>query len=115
LQVFFINLKVSQASVIMKADHFSYQVIWSDEDKEHVGLCSEFPSLSWLARSPEEALAGIRRLVSRAVRELRSAGEAAPSPSCNAKSLAASFESLRGSIASQRTAPAKSLIREGRR
>ncbi len=37
---------------------------WSPEDAEHVGLCAEFPSLSWLAPTPEEALSGIRKVVS---------------------------------------------------
>ena len=44
-------------------DHYTYRITWSAEDGEHVGLCAEFPSLSWLAPTPDEALAGIRRLV----------------------------------------------------
>jgi hypothetical protein len=44
-------------------DEYHYRVIWSPEDDEHVGLCSEFPSLSWLAPTPEGALVGIRRLI----------------------------------------------------
>ena len=36
-----------------RADQFTYRVTWSAEDSEHVGLCAEFPSLSWLARTPE--------------------------------------------------------------
>ena len=43
--------------------HYTYRVTWSPDDQEHVGLCAEFPSLSWLAASPEDALAGIRTLV----------------------------------------------------
>ena len=45
-------------------EQFSYHVIWSEEDQEYVGLCDEFPSLSWLDESSELALNGIRRLVS---------------------------------------------------
>ena len=30
----------------MTQDHFTYRVTWSPEDREHVGLCAEFPSLS---------------------------------------------------------------------
>ncbi len=63
-----------------KADHFTYRVTWSAEDNEHVGLCAEFPSLSWLARTPEEALAGIRRVVHAAVKDMESAGEPVPVP-----------------------------------
>lgn len=32
-----------------------YRVTWSEEDQEYVGLCAEFPSLSWLAESQEAA------------------------------------------------------------
>jgi len=45
-----------------------------------VGLCTEFPSLSWLARTPEDALAGIRKMVKSVVREMRASGEAVPLP-----------------------------------
>ncbi|MDQ5918495.1 MAG: hypothetical protein QG660_1608, partial [Pseudomonadota bacterium] len=33
----------------MSVDHYTYRVTWSAEDGEHVGLCAEFPSLSWRA------------------------------------------------------------------
>ena len=44
-------------------DHYTYRVTWSEEDGEYVGLCVEFPSLSWLSPTPEEAFSGIRRVV----------------------------------------------------
>ena len=47
----------------MASNEYHYRVIWSPEDAEHVGLCSEFPSLSWLAPAPEAALTGIRKLI----------------------------------------------------
>ena len=37
-------------------DHYTYRVTWSPEDDQHVGLCAEFPSLSWLAPTPAKAL-----------------------------------------------------------
>ena len=61
-------------------DHFTYRVTWSAEDDEHVGLCAEFPSLSWLAGTPESALEGIRALVWGTVREMEQAGEPVPTP-----------------------------------
>lgn len=64
----------------MNADHYTYRVTWSAEDNEHVGLCAEFSSLSWLSKSPEAALRGIRRVVSEAVADLQSAGETIPTP-----------------------------------
>ena len=53
---------------------------WSPEDQEHVGLCTEFPSLSWLAASPEEALSGIRQLVSDTLDDIRSNHDPVPQP-----------------------------------
>jgi|LWDU01.1.fsa_nt_gi hypothetical protein len=50
-------------------DHYTYRVTWSDEDQEHIGLCTEFPSLSWLATTPETALRGIRKVVAEVVAE----------------------------------------------
>jgi predicted RNase H-like HicB family nuclease len=47
----------------MENDRYTYRVIWLEEDGEYVGLCVEFPSLSWLAGEPEEALRGIRQVV----------------------------------------------------
>lgn len=64
----------------MTQDHFTYRVTWSPEDGEHVGLCAEFPSLSWLDATPDGALGGIRRLVADVVREMTSNGEAVPEP-----------------------------------
>ena len=59
-------------------NHYTYRVTWSPEDSEHVGLCAEFPSLSWLAPTPEKALSGIRRVVSEIVVDMQAAGEAIP-------------------------------------
>ena len=61
-------------------DRYTYRVTWSEEDGEHVGLCAEFPSLSWLDSTPEKALAGIRKLVKGVSRDMASAGENAPEP-----------------------------------
>src|SRR6266702_1587496 len=35
----------------LKTDRYTYRVSWSPEDEEHVALCAEFPSLSWLLQS----------------------------------------------------------------
>jgi len=64
----------------MKNDHYTYRVTWSPEDNEHVGLCAEFPSLSWLAASPDAALAGIRDAVAHVVLDMQTSGEIAPVP-----------------------------------
>lgn len=64
----------------MSIDHYTYRVTWSPEDSEHVGLCAEFPSLSWLAATPEEALKGVREVVAEVVADLQAYGEPVPTP-----------------------------------
>jgi predicted HicB family RNase H-like nuclease len=59
---------------------YTYRVTWSEQDGEYVGLCAEFPSLSWLARTPEGALKGIRRLVSKVVADMIQNKEPIPDP-----------------------------------
>jgi predicted HicB family RNase H-like nuclease len=61
-------------------DHYTYRVTWSAEDGDHVGLCAEFPSLSWLAATPEAALKGIRKVVAQTVDDLQQSGEEVPEP-----------------------------------
>jgi predicted HicB family RNase H-like nuclease len=65
---------------IKVSDHYTYRVIWSEEDSQCVGLCAEFPSLSWLAPSPEEALHGIHKMVSDVVKDMKANGEHVPEP-----------------------------------
>ncbi|MDR2924456.1 MAG: type II toxin-antitoxin system HicB family antitoxin [Azoarcus sp.] len=64
----------------MNLDHYTYRVTWSPEDGEHVGLCVEFPSLSWLAASPDEALSGIRQVVFAVVEDMKGSREEIPAP-----------------------------------
>ena len=64
----------------LKNDRYTYRVTWSEDDNEYVGLCAEFPSLSWLAKKPEEALKGIRKLVEDVVKDMQSEGEDIPEP-----------------------------------
>jgi predicted HicB family RNase H-like nuclease len=65
------------------SDHYTYRVIWSEEDSQCVGLCAEFPSLSWLAPSPEEALHGIHKTVANVVKDMKANGERVPEPICS--------------------------------
>ena len=64
----------------LKNDRYTYRVTWSEDDNEYVGLCAEFPSLSWLAKSPEVALKGIRKLVKDVVNDMERQGETVPEP-----------------------------------
>jgi predicted HicB family RNase H-like nuclease len=65
---------------MLQNDRYTYRVTWSEDDNEYVGLCVEFPSLSWLEPSPEKALRGIRQVVADAVADLGANGEEIPEP-----------------------------------
>ncbi len=64
----------------LKDDRYTYRVTWSEDDHEYVGLCAEFPSLSWLAKTPEAALKGIRKLVADVRKDLHENRETIPEP-----------------------------------
>jgi len=55
----------------LQNDHYSYRVFWSQEDMEYIGLCAEFPSLSWLASTPVDALKGIQSIISDSVDNMK--------------------------------------------
>jgi predicted HicB family RNase H-like nuclease len=76
---------------MMDARHYSYRVIWSREDEEYVGLCAEFPSLSWLHGNQAKALAGIVRMVGETVSDMEANGETPPEP-MSAKSYSGKFQ-----------------------
>ena len=61
-------------------EHYTYRVTWSEEDGEHVALCAEFPSLSYLAKTPAKALQNIMKLVKEAVEDMEANGELPPIP-----------------------------------
>jgi len=66
--------------MVLESDKYTYRVLWSDEDEEFVGLCAEFPSLSWLAPSPEKALKGIRAVVKDCLSDMNKNKEDFPLP-----------------------------------
>jgi predicted RNase H-like HicB family nuclease len=61
-------------------DKYTYRVTWSEEDGQYVGLCAEFPSLSWLAITQQAALAGIRDIVNEVIQDMESSGDPIPQP-----------------------------------
>jgi len=64
----------------LQNDRYTYRITWSDDDEEYVGLCAEFPSLSWLAPTPESALQGVRKAVEEAVIDMQKNNETPPAP-----------------------------------
>jgi len=63
-----------------KNDKYTYRVTWSEEDNEYIGLCAEFPSLSWLADTPEKSLKGIRKTVAEVISDMEGNNEKIPEP-----------------------------------
>ena len=61
-------------------EKYTYRVMWSEEDQEHVGLCAEFPSLSWLSETQGEALNGITKLVADVLKDMAKGKEPIPEP-----------------------------------
>ena len=65
---------------MVNCDHYSYRVTWSVEDSEFVGLCAEYPSLSYLDEDRYAAIEGITNLVKDIVADLEANGEKIPEP-----------------------------------
>jgi len=76
-----------------QAEHYTYVLAFSAEDNQYVGTVVEFPSLSWLANSQVEALAGMAALVKDVVADLVANGEPVPEPLADSE-LADQFETL---------------------
>ena len=65
---------------MLENDRYTYRVTWSEEDEEYVGLCIEYPSLSWLAPTPQDALSGIQQVVAEVVADMEANEERVPEP-----------------------------------
>ena len=65
-------------SEVPNLHHYTYRVEWSEEDQDFVGLCVEFPSLSWLAPDPPAACRGICKVVADVLADLEKNGEPIP-------------------------------------
>lgn len=76
---------------MMDVRHCTYRVTWSPEDREYVGLCAEFPSLSWLSGTQGKALAGIVRGVGEVADDMLANGEGLLE-SLSAKSWSGKFQ-----------------------
>jgi predicted HicB family RNase H-like nuclease len=71
--------------------HYAYRVVWSAEDHEFVGLCAEFPSLSYLDEDRLKAIEGITNLVKDVVADMETEGEKIPVP-ISEKSYSGKFQ-----------------------
>ena len=68
------------SQTITDTARYSFHVTWSPEDAEFIATCVEFPSLSWLAGTPEKALTGLRIVVDEVVDDMRANDEPVPEP-----------------------------------
>ncbi|NES17581.1 MAG: type II toxin-antitoxin system HicB family antitoxin [Symploca sp. SIO3E6] len=69
----------------MNHEHYTYRVTWSQEDQEYVGLCAEFPSLSYLDESRVAAFEGICNLIEEILEDMEANGEPIPEPIADKK------------------------------
>jgi predicted HicB family RNase H-like nuclease len=65
---------------MINPEHYTYKVTWSPEDQEFVGLCAEYPSLSYLDENRSAALEGIVNLVKDVTKDMEINGETIPEP-----------------------------------
>ena len=64
-------------ALVRRGVRHSYRVAWSEDDGEFVGTCDQFPSMSCLASTDEQAFIGIRRLVADVWNERLNASQSA--------------------------------------
>jgi hypothetical protein len=57
---------------------YTYQVTWSPEDEKFVGVCAEFPNLSWLDPDQDTAFSGIVSLVQSCLDDAQTYGDSVP-------------------------------------
>ncbi|MGV0359917.1 antitoxin HicB [Corynebacterium mastitidis] len=62
----------------MDAEKYTYQVFWSEEDREYVATVLEFPSLSGLAPLRRDAENGLVSLVADVLEDVEESREAIP-------------------------------------
>lgn len=61
-------------------NNYSYNVAWSETDEEYIATSVEFPGLSALAGTPEEAVQELHAAIDVAIEAYRSDGEPIPEP-----------------------------------
>ncbi len=64
--------------MVNEIEKYTYRVMWSEEDEEFIGLCTELPSLSWLASTSSKALKGIQAVVKECISDMSKNNEEIP-------------------------------------
>ena len=76
------------SQTIIDPARYSFRVTWSPEDAEFIATCVEFPSLSWLAGTPEEALTGLRIVIDEVIDDMRANDAPGTTPGSSNSDLA---------------------------
>lgn len=77
------EIRELEAQWIADLERYHFNVVGSlgsDNQEEWIGLCKEFPSLSWVAPSKEQALIGIKKVVAGLIFDMRENKEEVPKP-----------------------------------
>lgn len=67
-------------TLLFSADKFTYRLLWSEDKQCYLGVCSEFPDLSYEATSGDDALAGIQRRIADELADLIRNKKCVPEP-----------------------------------
>lgn len=67
-------------SPLYPAEKYTYRVLRSEDQRHYIGVCSEFPELSYAAATHDGALGGIISMVGAELEKRRVAGAAIPDP-----------------------------------
>jgi len=65
---------------LYSADKYTYRLLWDEDRERYLGVCSEFPGLSYEATSTGDALAGIQRRVADQLADLARQDKPHPEP-----------------------------------
>lgn len=71
---------MAAASTLYSADKYTYRLLWDEDKERYLGVCSEFPALSYEALSTSDALAGIQRRVAEELADLVKHRKPTPEP-----------------------------------
>lgn len=61
-------------------DQYTYRTEWNHGEQSFVATVTEFPSLSWIAKTPEDATAGLKAVVHETLVDLNQSGGYIPAP-----------------------------------
>lgn len=69
---------IDESEIEDEAFFYTYRVAWSSEDCGFIATCDEFPSLSWISNGPENALFGLRKIISDCIKDMIANKEVVP-------------------------------------